>query len=119
MKYMLLIYDAPDTREIFSGPQHEQLMDRMNAIMDEIRASGEYVATQGLADAATAKTVRLQDGQPAITDGPFAEAKEQLGGYLVVDCEHERALDIARRWPLVSSGGIEVRPVMFDGGAEM
>jgi hypothetical protein len=119
MKYMLLIYDAPDTREIFSGPQHRALMDQMNAIMDEIRGSGEYVATQGLADPENAKTVRLQDGQPAITDGPFAEAKEHLGGYLILDCEHERALEIARRWPLVGSGGIEVRPVMFDGGSEM
>ena len=119
MKYMLLIYDAPDTREIFSGEQGKELMAQMTVVMDEIRASGEYVATQGLADAANAKTVRLQDGQPAITDGPFAEAKEQLGGYVIVDCEHERALELARRWPLVSSGGIEVRPVMFDGGAEM
>jgi hypothetical protein len=117
---MLLIYDAPETREIFSGPQGEALMAQMNAVMDEIRASGEYVATQGLADPSTAKTVRLQDGAPAVTDGPFAEAKEQLGGYLILDCEQERALELARRWPLAGGGGaIEVRAVMFDGGAEM
>jgi len=119
MKYMLLIYDAPDTRELFHGEDGRALMARIDAIMGEIRASGEYVGTQGLADAATAKTIRLRDGQPVVTDGPFAEAKEQLGGYVIVDCELERAVALAQRWPLVSTGGIEVRPVMFDGGAEM
>jgi hypothetical protein len=61
----------------------------------------------------------LQDGAPAVTDGPFAESKEQLGGYVIVDCELERAVEIASRWPLVGTNAIEVRPVMFDGGAEM
>jgi hypothetical protein len=54
-----------------------------------------------------------------ITDGPFAEAKEFLGGYLVLDCELERALEVAGRWPTTGTGGIEVRPLMTDAGAEM
>jgi len=119
MKYMLLIYDGPGTRELFWGEEGRALMDRVDAILKELQDSGEFVSTQGLADPTTAKTVRLQDGVPAVTDGPFAEAKEQLGGYLIVDCELERAVEIASRWPLVGTNGIEVRPVMFDGGAEM
>jgi len=119
VKYMLLIYDAPGTRELFQSDEGRELMGRVEAIVAELRERGELVGTQGLADASTARTVRLQDGAPAVTDGPFAEAKEQLGGYVIVDCEHERALEIAMRWPLIGTNAIEVRPVMFDGGAEM
>ncbi len=119
MKYMLLIYENPDTREIFSGEQGVELMASLNAIMDEVTKSGELVGTQALADPSTAKSVRGTEGSPAITDGPFAEAKEFLGGYLVLDCELERALDVAGRWPKTGSGGIEVRPLMDTSGAEM
>jgi hypothetical protein len=119
MKYMLLIYENPDTREIFSSEQGEELMARLNVIMDELTESGELVGTQGLADPSNAKSVRTHDGSPAITDGPFAEAKEHLGGYLVLDCDLDRALEIAGRWPKTGSGGIEVRPLMNGSGAEM
>jgi hypothetical protein len=119
VKYMLLIYDGPGTRELFWGQEGRALMDRVDAILGELRDSGELVGTQGLADPTTARSVRLQDGAPVVSDGPFAEAKEQLGGYLIVDCALERALEIASRWPFVGTNGIEVRPVMFDGGAEM
>ena len=119
MKYMLLIYDNPDTREIFSGEQGPKLMASLNAIMEEVTESGELVGTQALADPSTAKSVRGPEGSPAITDGPFAEAKEFLGGYLVLDCELERALEIAGRWPKTGTGGIEVRAVMNSSGAEM
>jgi hypothetical protein len=119
MKYMLLIYENPDTRELFSGEQGRDLMAGVSAIMQEITESGELVGTQALADPSTAKSVRGGAGSPAITDGPFAEAKEFLGGYLVLDCELERALDVAGRWPKTGSGGIEVRPLMNVSGAEM
>jgi hypothetical protein len=119
MKYMLLIYENPDTREIFSGEQGIELMARLNVIMEEVTKSGELVGTQALADPSKAKSVRSEDGSPAITDGPFAEAKEHLGGYLVLDCELERALDVASRWPTTGSGGIEVRPLMSPSGDEM
>ena len=119
MKYMLLIYDNPETRETFSGEQGGELLATLDAIMDEVTKSGELVGTQALGDPSTAKSVRRGEGSPVITDGPFAEAKEFLGGYLVLDCDLERALDVAGRWPKVGTGGIEVRPVMSDSGAEM
>jgi hypothetical protein len=119
MKYMLLIYENPDTREIFSGEQGVELMATLSSIMEELTASGELVGTQALADPSNAKSVRGSGGSPAITDGPFAEAKEHLGGYLVLDCDLERALDIAGRWPKTGTGGIEVRPLMNGSGAEM
>ncbi|HKZ14689.1 MAG TPA: YciI family protein [Solirubrobacterales bacterium] len=119
MKYMLLIYDNPDTREIFSGERGAELNATMNTIMDEITKSGELVGTQALADPSTAKSVRAGEGSPAVTDGPFAEAKEFLGGYLILDCDLERAVEVAGRWPVVGTGGIEVRAVMDGSGEEM
>jgi hypothetical protein len=118
MKYLMLIYENPGTRETFFGD--EELMGRVNAIVDELRASGEYVDGEGLADPSQAKAVRLVEGAPAVTDGPFAEAKEFLGGFMIVDCESiERAVDIAMRFPHWGTGGMEVRPLMDGSGTEM
>jgi hypothetical protein len=73
-------------------------MGEVDALLKELTESGELVGTQALADPSNTKTVRVRDGVPAITDGPFAEAKEQLGGYLIVDCASpERATEIAAR----------------------
>ena len=112
MKHMLLIYETPDTREIFMGADGKELMAQVNAIMAELTDSGELVGGQALADPSTAKSVRTGSGSPVVTDGPFAEAKEHIGGYVIVECDVERALDIASRWPAVGSGGMEVRPIL-------
>jgi hypothetical protein len=119
MKYMLLIYEAPDTREIFFGDEGKELMAQVSAIMEEITQSGELVGTQALADPSNAKSVRLEGGAPAVTDGPFAEAKEQLGGIVVLECDLERALDVASRWPKVGPSGVEVRPLMNSSSADV
>jgi hypothetical protein len=120
MKYMILIYDNAQTRERFSGPDGAELMAEVNAIMAELTESGELVGGEALADPAQTKTIRLVDGVPAVTDGPFAEAKEHLGGYLMVECETpERAAEIARRWPSSRFTPLEVRPLMSADGAEM
>ena len=120
MKYMLLIYDNAQSRETFRGEQGEDLMAEIDAIMKELTESGELVGGEALADPSNTKTIRLVDGAPAITDGPFAEAKEHLGGYLIVDCESvERAAEIARRWPSARFTPLEVRPLMDTSGAEM
>ena len=120
MKYMLLIYDNAKTRETFLGDQGEELMAEVDAIMKELTESGEFVGGEALADPSNTKTIRLVDGAPAITDGPYAEAKEHLGGYLIVDCESaERAAEIARRWPSARFTPLEVRPLMDTSGAEM
>jgi len=114
MKHMLLIYETPDTREIFTSEDGKELMAQVNAIVDELTGSGELVGGQALTDPSTAKSVRTGGGSPVVTDGPFAEAKEHIGGYVIVECDAERALEIASRWPAVGSGGMEVRAIMGD-----
>ncbi|MEO9176768.1 MAG: YciI family protein [Gaiellales bacterium] len=116
---MLMIYDAADAREIFMSEQGKDLLARVGAVMGEITESGELVDTAALAEPSNAKSVRAGSGSPAITDGPFIEAKEHFGGYLIVDCDLARALDIASRWPTTGVGGIEVRPLMNQSGSEM
>jgi hypothetical protein len=88
--------------------------------MNELIESGEWVGGEGLADPSNAKSVRVRGGVPAITDGPFVESKEQLAGYLIVECESaERATEIAARWPDARHWGMEVRPLMQEAGTEM
>jgi len=118
MKYLMLIYENPGTRETFFAD--DELMGRVTAIVDELRESGEYVAGEGLADPSQAKAIRVTDGLPAVTDGPFAEAKEFLGGFMIIECESlDRAVDVAKRFPHIGTGGMEVRPLMDGSGAEM
>jgi hypothetical protein len=117
---MLLIYDNADTRENLLSDEGQALMAEVDAIMEELTESGELVGGEALADPSNTKTIRLVDGTPAITDGPFAEAKEHLGGYLIIDCESaERAAEIALRWPSARFRPVELRPLMDAAGAEM
>jgi hypothetical protein len=120
MKYMLLIYDNADTRERFFGNEGDALMAEVDALMAELTESGELVGGEALADPSQSRIVRPQDGVPVATDGPFAEAKEHMGGYLIVDCESiDRATEIATRWPNARFGAMEVRPIMDTAGTEM
>jgi hypothetical protein len=117
MKYMLMIYDNPDTRKVFSGPEGAAMIAEMEALMAELTTSGELVNTEALADPAQTRAIRPLDGLPVVTDGPLAEAKEHFGGYLIVDCETaERAVEIASRWPNARFAAMEVRPLMEIGG---
>lgn len=120
MKYMLMIYNNPATYAAWSEAERSALFAEVDVIMKELTESGELVGGEALADASTARTIRVRDGVPAITDGPFAEAKEQLAGYLIVECETpERAADIATRWPDARYFAMEVRPLMDTSGMEM
>jgi hypothetical protein len=120
MKYLLVIYDKPDTRELFMSDEGKPLMEEMMALMDELRQSGEMVMTEGLADPSQTKTVKPENGVPVVTDGPLAEAKEHFGGFLLIDVENiERAVEIAKRFPGARMNPVEVRPLMSEGGAEM
>jgi len=95
-------------------------MSDAGALMAELTSTGEWVGGEALADPSTAKAVRVRDGVPAVTDGPFAEAKEQMVGYCIVDCEtEERAVEIAARWPDARLWGMEVRPLLSPDGVEM
>ncbi len=88
--------------------------------MKELTESGEWSAAKALADPSQAKTVRVRDGVPAITDGPFVEAKEQLAGYCLLDCETlERATEIAARWPDASFAARRAAAADGQSGTEM
>jgi hypothetical protein len=117
---MLLIYNNPGAWEALSEEERTALEAEFAVVNKELEGSGEFVGGAALSDPANTKTVRVRGGVPAITDGPFAEAKEQLAGYYVVDCESiERATEIAARDPASRLWAIEVRPVMDVAGTEM
>jgi hypothetical protein len=120
VKYLLLIYQNPASFQQLPEEEKRALMSEAEAIVNELVGSGEWVGGEGLADPSTAKTVRVRDGVPAVTDGPYAEAKEQMVGYCIVDCESpQRAVEIATRWPDARLWGMEVRPILSPDGLEM
>ncbi|PWR11537.1 hypothetical protein DKT68_05440 [Micromonospora acroterricola] len=120
MKYLLLIYSSPATWQALPGRQREEMAREHAALVDELVASGEYLGGNALADALHSRVVRVRDGARSVTDGPYAEVKEQLAGYDLVDCDSlERATEIAARLPEASLFAVEVRPVMQLNGMEM
>jgi hypothetical protein len=129
LKYVLLIYSNPETwahpvflhqREMLSDDERRSRTRQFETLISEISESGELIACEALAEPSRSRTIRIREGVPVSTDGPFAEAKEQLAGYFVVDCEsHERALEIASRFPDLGHSPIEVRPLMDASGMEM
>lgn len=113
MKFMLLIYNSPATLEGFSEEERNRLMAEVDDLMAELARSGELVGGDALAQAPQSKTVRIVEGVPVTTDGPFAELKEHLAGYLMVEVESvERAVEIAAKWPDARFGAMEVRQVI-------
>jgi len=120
MKYLLLIYNNPAMLAALPKAENDAIMSDVDRIMAELTASGEFIGGQALADSSQSRTVRTVDGTLTTTDGPYAEAKEQLAGYLMVECDSvERATEIARSWPDARFGAMEVRPVMHTSGQEM
>jgi hypothetical protein len=123
MKYLLLIYHNPGTRQIWDSLTDEQRAEGLAAyatLNEELAASGELIVAEALADPPMAKRVTVRDGETMTSDGPFAEAKEQLAGFYLVECESmDRALAIAARVPEADLGLVEVRPVMDLSGVEM
>jgi len=121
MKYIALVYSNPGAFEALSQTERDELMTKADAYLKEFSGSGELLSGGvALADPSTGKTVRLRNGVPAITDGPFAEAKEQLAGYYLLDCESlVRATEIVTHDPAALFWAVEVRPIMDTGGSEM
>lgn len=112
MKYMLLIYSNPAAQQAVADG-FDEVMAEVDGLMQELHDSGELVGGQALGDPAASRTVKVRDGMPAVTDGPFLEAKEYLAGYLIVECASvERATEIAARWPDARLCAMEVRPVV-------
>jgi hypothetical protein len=123
MKYLILIYGNAESRAIWESFTDEQQAEGFAyyaGIGEELAASGELIVTEALADASETKRVSVRDGRTVATDGPFAEAKELLAGFFLVECESvDRAVEIAGRLPEAEFGLIEVRPVMDLRGIEM
>jgi hypothetical protein len=110
MKYMLLIHTDPSA---FDPANVDAVHGEYFAFTQEILGSGELVAGDALQGSDTATTVRVRDSKTSSTDGPFAETKEVLGGYYIVDVKDlDRALELAAKIPDARTGSVEVRPVL-------
>jgi hypothetical protein len=116
MKYLCLIYDAESTLAGLSEAEMNAMMGEYFAFTDGIKKSGHYLAGEALKPVATATTVRVRNGKLSTTDGPFAETKEQLGGYYLIEAKDlNEAIQIAAKIPSARYGCVEVRPIeVFD-----
>jgi hypothetical protein len=123
MKFLLIMHMNPTVFNALTEEERNEIMDGHGVFIDTITKSGEMITTQALADPSRSAVVRVRGGQPAVTDGPYLEAKEYLGGYYLIDCESkERATELAALIPdaKVEGMAVEVRPVVFsDGQLEM
>jgi hypothetical protein len=112
MKYLCLIYDDEKKWETMSKAEADAYMGEYFAFTDAIKGSGHYIGGEALQPVQTATTVRSRNGKLSTTDGPFAETKEQLGGYYLIEARDlNDALQVAQRIPSVRTGSIEVRPI--------
>ena len=112
MKFMLLIYHDEATWDALTESQRQEIYREYRELIQELAPKGTYLVGDELQPTSTARTVRVRDGKPMITDGPFAETREQLGGFFLVEAaDANEAEAIAARIPSVRMGSIEVRPV--------
>ena len=110
MKYMLLIYYNEQT---LSETEREACYVESAQLAQQIKSSGQYLAANPLHPTSMATSVRMRDGKRLVTDGPFAETREQLGGYFLIDAKDlDVAIGIAARIPMARKGTVEVRPVI-------
>ena len=113
MKYMLLIYHGEETWNERTETERQQIYREYRELIDELKANGKYLAGDQLQSTSTANSVQVRGGKPMITDGPFAETREQLGGYYLIEARDlDEAIGIAERIPPARVGTIEIRPVM-------
>src|SRR5688572_25577776 len=112
MRYVVVIYENPKSLESRKDPEHDPYIAAWRLYYKSLVEAGAYVTGAPLKDAATATTVRLKDGRRQVQDGPFAEAKEQLGGFMILELPSlDRALEWAARCPAAAAGAVEVRPM--------
>ena len=112
MKFLFLIYHDETVMNALPEGEMQTLIDSALDYDEEIRQSGHYIVSNALQDARTARTIRVRGGKVTTTDGPFAETKEQLGGFFLVQAKDmDEACEVASRFPPARPGNIEVRPV--------
>jgi hypothetical protein len=113
MQYLLLIYNAETQFDAMSEAQRGQMFQEFGAFTQSMIASGNYKGGNRLHPVSKATTVRVKDGKTLVTDGPFAETKEQLGGYYLIEAaDLDEATALAARVPAARIGSIEVRPIV-------
>ncbi len=114
MRYMLLIYGDENA---LTQPEREDCYQKSTGLAHQLSSAGKYVAASPLQPTATATSVRVRAGKRLVTDGPFAETREQLGGYFLIDVKDlDEAIAIAAEIPNASRGTVEVRPVVEIAG---
>jgi hypothetical protein len=121
VKFLLIMHMNPQIWEALTEDERNEVMRGHGEFIETIRESGELLGTTALAGPADSAVVRVRAGVPAVSDGPYIEAKEYLGGYYLVECANrDRALELAAMIPdaSVDGLGVEVRPVVFAAGAE-
>ncbi|MFH0350450.1 MAG: YciI family protein [Chromatiales bacterium] len=112
MKYLCLAYEAEETFNAMSRSEWDALREETLAYVESLQKSGQLILTNALQSARTAATLRVRNGKLSVTDGPFAETKEQLGGFFLINARDlNEAIQVASKWPGARFGNIEVRPV--------
>ena len=119
MQVMALVYGDASRWDAFSAEERQAVYARYRAFADEAGKAGVMAGGAELASTRDATTVRVRDGESLVTDGPYAEVKEALGGYFVFECESmDEAVEYAARIPGAEHGAVEVRPIYVDPAAE-
>src|SRR6185437_13748511 len=116
---LISMHINPAVLDALTDEEKAAIGDGHGKFIETIKKSGELITTQALVDPSQAAVVSVRNGQPAVTDGPFLESKEYLGGFYLVDCENkERAIELAALIPdaAIQGLGVEVRQVMFSAG---
>jgi hypothetical protein len=112
MKYLCLAYEEEAKLNALSRQEWEVLRAETLSYVESLDSSGRLIVTEALQSARTAATVRVRHGSPSVTDGPFAETKEQLGGFFLIEAaDLNEAIQVASKWPSARLGSIEVRPI--------
>jgi len=113
MQFLCLIYEDESLMATRSDAENGKIFDDYMTYTQAIKESGHFVAGDALQPTGTATTIRIRNSETILTDGPFAETKEQLGGYYLLDCQSlDEALEKAAKIPSAKFGSIEVRPIM-------
>ncbi|HEY6233077.1 MAG TPA: YciI family protein [Pyrinomonadaceae bacterium] len=113
MKYMLLIYHDEQSWTTQSEAEHQEIYGEYRALIQRLQAKGQYLVGDQLQPTTTASCVRVREGNPLVTDGPFAETREQIGGFFIVEArDMAEAAAIAAQIPSARTGVIEIRPVV-------
>ncbi len=113
MRYLCLIYDEEKKQAGMSKADGEAMMSEYGVFTDSIKKSGHFVGGEALQPTSSATTVRVRNGKMSSTDGPFAETKEQLGGYYLINAKDlNDAMKVASRIPAAKYGSVEVRPIL-------